>query len=68
MEDKIILYSTGCPRCDVLKKKLDAKMVAYMENNSVEDMTRLGITMVPVLEVNGVKMDFKESVNWINQK
>jgi len=30
MEEKIVLYSTGCPKCAVLKKKLDAKGIIYV--------------------------------------
>lgn len=64
----IILYSTGCPRCDVLKDKLDAKSVSYSINNSVEEMTELGISDVPVLSVNGQLLKFKEAVDWVNNQ
>lgn len=64
----IILYSTGCPRCDVLSDKLDAKSISYSINNSVEEMTELGISDVPVLSVNGQLMKFKEAVDWVNNQ
>lgn len=32
----ITLYSTGCPKCKVLKKKLEEKGIKYTENNSVD--------------------------------
>ena len=35
---KVILYSTGCPKCRVLKTKLDKKNINYIENNDVEEM------------------------------
>ena len=63
---KIILYSTGCPKCEVLKKKLKAKNIEYIENNNVEDMESLGIDQVPVLSVDGNLMSFAEANNWIN--
>ena len=28
----VVLYSTGCPKCKVLKKKLDAKDIKYTLN------------------------------------
>ena len=62
----IILYSTGCPKCNVLKSKLKAKEVEFIENNSIEEMTGLGITQVPVLSVGGVLFDFKQAVDWVN--
>lgn len=66
--DEVIFYSTGCPKCSVLKKKLDGKHIEYVENNSVEDMLAMGFDALPVLEVNGKIMEFKESIDWVNQK
>lgn len=63
---KIILYSTGCPRCEVLKKKLIDKGVKYSENNSVEEMLRLDIREVPALLVESTLMSFGEAVDWVN--
>lgn len=66
--ENIVLYSTGCPRCVVLKKKLDSKGIVYTENNSVDDMVALGISAVPVLSVNTQLMDFSEANEWVNNK
>lgn len=63
----IILYSTGCPKCKVLKSKLEEKGIEFVENNSVEKMTELGITQVPVLSVCGALLDFKKAVTWVNE-
>ncbi len=62
----IILYSTGCPRCRVLRQKLNSKHVPYTEENSVSKMLELGITQVPVLSVDGKIMEFSEANAWIN--
>lgn len=62
----IILYSTGCPRCNVLKKKLSEKNIAYTENTSTEEMLALGITEVPVLSLDGVLLNFREAVDMLN--
>lgn len=64
----IILYSTGCPKCTVLKKKLDASSIPYTVNDSVEDMTKLGISQVPVLSVDGDLLEFASANQWINQQ
>jgi len=63
-----ILYSTGCPRCKVLEKKLESKGIAYEKNNSVEEMLSLGITEVPVLNVYGQLLSFSEANEWINNQ
>lgn len=64
----IIMYSTGCPRCNVLKKKLDARGIEYVVNNNEDDMKALGIVTVPCLEVDGILMDFKMAVDWIGAR
>lgn len=66
--DNIVLYSTGCKMCEVLKKKLDAKNISYTENNSVEEMLSLGIEQVPVLRVNDTLLKFGDAVGWVNQQ
>lgn len=62
----ITLYSTGCPRCNVLKKKLNEKGIAFVENNDEQKMIDLGFTQVPILEVDGKYLNFKEAVDWVN--
>lgn len=66
MEEKVILYSTGCPRCTVLKRKLDEKGVVYQEIEDVDEMMKLDIMEVPVLYVGGVLMNFTEAIEWVN--
>lgn len=64
----ITLYSTGCPKCKVLKKKLEEKGIKYTENNSVDEMLSLGISQVPVLSVNNKLLDFSTANDWVNQQ
>ena len=68
MAEKVILYSTGCPKCSVLKKKLGEKGVKDTENNSVDEMLALGITSVPTLSVDGELKGFSESVVWLGNQ
>ena len=63
---KVLLYSTHCPRCDVLEKKLQQKKIDYKEINDVEIMKEKGYLTVPILEVDGKSMDFKAANDWIN--
>lgn len=62
----ITLYSTGCPRCNVLKQKLNSKNIEYTVVNDVDIMTEKGISTVPVLEVDNQLLQFKEAVDWVN--
>lgn len=61
----VTLFSTHCPRCNVLASKLKQKNIDYEEINDVDVMVQKGFTTVPVLEVDGVVYDFKQAVEWI---
>ena len=62
----VVFYSTGCPKCKVLKAKLDSKGIDYIIFNDVDRMVEMGITTVPDLMVDGKLMNFKESIEWLN--
>lgn len=64
--DKIILYSNNCPRCKILKKKLDDNKINYEVVDNVDIMIDKGLSTVPVLEVNNKILNFKEAVEWVN--
>lgn len=64
----IILYTTGCPCCTVLKNKLNEKSIRYTEVTSVDEIKAKGITRVPVLEIDGNMFEFKDAVNWVNKQ
>ena len=65
MEKSITLYSTHCPRCIVLTKKLQNAGIQYNEVNDVEIMKSKGFQEAPKLEVDGTIMGFKEAVEWL---
>ncbi len=62
----VVLYSTHCPKCNVLEKKLKQKNISYKEVNDIEVMKEKGYLTVPVLEVDGTNMDFRTANEWIN--
>ena len=64
----VILYEHGCPRCKVLKSKLDQKGIKYEDISDVEIMKAKGFQEAPKLEVDGTVMDFKEAVKWIKEQ
>lgn len=62
-----ILYSTGCPKCKVLKKKLDETGIEYTICEDKEVMAAHGFSEVPVFSIGGVNMLFKDSIDYINK-
>ena len=65
---KIILYEHGCPRCRVLKAKLDQRGITYETVSDIELMKAKGFTEAPKLEVNGVVLGYKEAVEWLKEQ
>ena len=62
----VILYSTHCPSCNVLEKKLQQKGVEYVECNDVNEMLARGLSHAPALDVNGNLMNYAEAIKWVN--
>jgi glutaredoxin len=66
---KVILYEHGCPRCKVLKAKLDNSGIQYETVNDIEVMKMKGFDEAPKLEISdGTIMGFKEAVDWIKEQ
>ena len=64
----IVFYTTHCPMCNVLKKKLDEKQIPYTENTNTDEMIKLGFTQVPILKINDKYMNFVDSLKWIKEQ
>lgn len=62
----VVLYSTHCPKCNVLEKKLKQKNISYKEVNDIEIMKEKRYFSVPVLEVDGTSMDYKTAFRYID--
>lgn len=62
-----IFSSSTCPKCKVLKMKMDKAGVKYTVNENIEDMQSLGIKTIPYLQLDdGVLLDFAQAVKFIN--
>lgn len=64
----MVLYTTHCPMCRVLKKKLDEANIDYTECDDIDIMKSKNIVSVPQLETDdGIIMDFTKAIAWINR-
>ena len=63
---EVILYSTGCPQCNVLKNKLKEKNISFVANEDIDEMKRMNFKSAPMLKVDNQIMNFKEAFKWIN--
>lgn len=64
----ITLYTIDCHNCKRLEEKLNSCNVEYSVCRDRELMASKGITCLPVLEVNGTSMNFKEAMKWTNEQ
>ena len=64
----IELYSTEyCPRCKMLKERLNNKNIEFKENQNEEEMQELGFTTIPMIRTDsGELLDFGKAITWIN--
>ena len=68
-EIMIKFYSNDCPKCRVLKTKLDDKSIQYEKIDNIDLMLKKNIETLPVLELeDGAIMDFSSAIKWINQQ
>lgn len=64
----ITLYTTYCPKCNVLKSKLDSKNIEYKIVEDVDIMQNKGFSSAPVLEVDNEMLDFVNAIKWVNER
>lgn len=62
----VTLYSTNCPRCKVLEKKMEQAGISFEVNTSVDDMLALGMRQAPMLRVDDELLDFAAACAWLN--
>lgn len=59
------LYTTHCPKCRVIEKKLAQKGIEYTEITDQEEMINRGFKSAPVLEVDDKILNFGDANRWI---
>ena len=64
---KVILYTTHCPRCHVLERKLSEKGIEYDEVDDIDKMLSMGLDSAPMLDVDGKVMNYTEAIEWIKK-
>lgn len=69
---EVTLYSTGCPKCKVLKKKLEAANINYTEVTDTDKVYQIckstGLDSVPIIAIeDGHILDFNKAIAWVKQ-
>ena len=65
----VTIYTQNtCPKCGVLKKKLDLKNIEYSECQDIKTMEELAIAETPVLQVDDTFLIYSDAVKWVNRQ
>ena len=65
----IKVYSTHCPRCMVIEKKLKQKGINFEIIDDINIMREMGIQSTPMLQIDYQPlMKFNEANKWINSQ
>ena len=63
----VIYTQDNCPKCKILKKKMDDKNIQYTECKDINIMLSKGIEFTPILEINGQLMKYADAIKWVNE-
>lgn len=55
----ITVYTTHCPKCNMLEKRLTETGIEFTEITDVDVMLSKGFTHVPQVEIDDTLVDFK---------
>ena len=63
----IVMYTQEyCPKCKVLKQKMDAKNMEYAECSDRDIVFSEGIDVTRGLMVDGQMMSYGAAIKWVN--
>ena len=62
------LFSTNCPQCKVLEKKLEQKGIQFEITNDIDELIEMGIKRAPILKTDDVQyLDFSNAIKYVNE-
>jgi glutaredoxin len=64
----MILFSTNCPQCKVLEKKLIQKGIEFEITNDIQELIDLGIKRAPILKTDDNQyLDCSNAIKYVNE-
>lgn len=73
LKDITVYISDKCPKCNILKIKLNNKGIKYQEKiaskEEIDDILKTkNIMSLPILKIDDKYLDFTEANNWVNEQ
>lgn len=70
-ENNIILYTTHCPKCKILEKKLNEKNIQFQTEDNIEIVTKIAnlvqMSTAPILKLEDNRfLDFSGAIKFLN--
>lgn len=65
MDDKIVLYTTGCPKCRTLEAAMKRKEMQYETCGDVNKMIELGFMEAPILQIGEKMLPYNEAMKYV---
>lgn len=63
----MILYSNNCPKCKILKEKLDNLNIEYDVCDNLDLMIEKGFMSIPMLEIDNKTYTYLEAINYLKE-
>lgn len=63
----IILYSTHCPKCTVLEKKLQKANIDFKICDDERIMEEYNFPSLPMLQIDTSILDFSAAIKWVGE-
>lgn len=58
---EVILYTTHCPKCMVIEKKLQQKNIPFELCEDLEELINRGFQQAPILYIDGNFLEFADA-------
>lgn len=62
----IKLYTNHCRKCEILTAKLKEKNIIFDIEDNEDVLLSLGFDFMPVLEVNGDRLEYGDAIKYVN--
>ena len=63
----ITLYSTGCPKCQILEKRLKKNNIDFVISNDVDVLIEKGFQSAPIMAVGKLFYDYSSAMNLLKK-
>ena len=54
----ITLYSTGCPNCNILRRRLTNDKIEFIVSNDIDKLVEMGFQNAPILQIDDNFIDY----------